>query len=303
MIKATRIHSEGNFSFSKSLKSKLLVLFKKLVRLFTGYGLIKFYPIRVLYTFINSFLVPKYLMVGEHKVYIDPQDSLNLSLNENHESYEKEIIKKTVKKGDVVLDIGANIGDNTLIIAKLIGPKGKVYAFEPDPEIFSLLKKNISVNGYDNIIAIQKAVSNKNGKLKLFLSENNRSDHRIYDSHDNRESIEVGTVKLDSFFRSKISVNVIIMDIQGAEILALRGMRNLIKRSKRLKLITEFWPIGIRRCGDVPENFLRLIRSYKFSIFNIDEKNMKTRKVADKKLVKMYPEKKETYTNLLCIKG
>jgi len=296
MIKATRIHSEGNFSFSKSLKSKLLVLFKKLVRLFTGYGLIKFYPIRVLYTFINSFLVPKYLMVGEHKVYIDPQDSLNLSLNENHESYEKEIIKKTVKKGDVVLDIGANIGDNTLIIAKLIGPKGKVYAFEPDPEIFSLLKKNISVNGYDNIIAIQKAVSNKNGKLKLFLSENNRSDHRIYDSHDNRESIEVGTVKLDSFFRSKISVNVIIMDIQGAEYLAFIGMEKLVKRNKGLVIIYELSPTLLKMSGFSPKKFIEKLVDCGLAIKIINEKKKLIESISAQEILEMCKNNK--YINL-----
>ncbi len=55
-----------------------------------------------------------------------------------------------------------------LIFAKLVGENGKVYTFEPDPTNFALLKKNVEINGYENVVLVQKAVSNKNGKLKLF---------------------------------------------------------------------------------------------------------------------------------------
>ena len=79
------------------------------------------------------------------------------------------MIKQEVKEGNNVIDIGANIGYFTLLFAKLVGPNGKVFAFEPDPTNFSILKKNIEENNYDNVILSQKAISDKTETTKLFL--------------------------------------------------------------------------------------------------------------------------------------
>ena len=67
------------------------------------------------------------------------------------------LVKRIVRNGDIVVDIGAHIGYYTLIFARLVGPKGKVFAFEPEPNNFNLLIKNIKINGYKNIIPVQKA--------------------------------------------------------------------------------------------------------------------------------------------------
>jgi len=105
----------------------------------------------------------------------------------SHEDYEFSLMDNILQEGMTAIDIGANIGYYTLHIAKCVGPQGKVYAFEPDPENHRLLVKNIEANHYRNIIAIQKAVSKENGKTDLFFCEEHRGDHRIYDSHDGRK--------------------------------------------------------------------------------------------------------------------
>jgi FkbM family methyltransferase len=205
--------------------------------------------------------------------------------------------------GNVVLDIGANIGDDTLVIARIIGSKGKVYAFEPDPENFKLLKKNVKANGYTNVVTVGKAVSNKNGKVKLFLSENNKADHRIYESDNSRKYVEVDTISLDKYFgHLSRKINVIKIDIQGAEMMAFEGMVKLFKDNKYPKLLTEFWPIGLKRCGSSSILFLKLIRGMKYVIYYVDEKNSKVVKVSDRYLLNKFTERNEKFANLLCVR-
>jgi len=80
------------------------------------------------------------------------------------------------------------------------------------------LKKNVEINGYKNVELVQRAVSNKTGKIKLYLCEDNTGDHRIYDLHDERKSIEIEAIRLDDYFKNyNGAVDFIKMDIQGAE--------------------------------------------------------------------------------------
>lgn len=285
------------------MKNLLLQIYKKLVKAFTGYGLIKIYPIRIMYSFINSVLLPKYVMVDGHKMYIDREDSLNISTGENYKPLENKVISDEIHAGDTVLDIGANIGDDTLTLAKIVGPKGKIYAFEPDPENFRLLKKNVRVNKYTNVVLVESAVSNRNGKLKLYLSENNKADHRIYSSNDNRKFVEIKSVALDSYFKNKkTKINVVKIDVQGSEMMAFEGMVKLLKNNRYPKILTEFWPIGLKRCGSNSLVFLKYIRNLKYVIYYLDEKRNIVKKVTDKYLLNNFTENNEKFANLLCIK-
>jgi FkbM family methyltransferase len=118
-----------------------------------------------------------------------------------YEENETEMFEKIIKAGDTVLDISANIGYYTLIFAKLVGKNGRVFAFEPEPTNFALLKRNVRMNSYNNVVLEQKAVSNKTGKVKLYISEN-PGLHRIYNSYDGRKFIEVEAICLDDYFKN-----------------------------------------------------------------------------------------------------
>ena len=85
------------------------------------------------------------------KMFLHPNDGLRLSIRGIYDKYGTIIIKRNVKKNDVVIDLGAHIGYYTLMMAKLVGESGKVFAFEPEPRNLVLLKKNIKVNCYNNI--------------------------------------------------------------------------------------------------------------------------------------------------------
>lgn len=211
----------------------ILSIFRKGVKVLSGHGIGKFYPVKVVFHFLSSRLKDTngIAEVQGHKMFLDSKDTLALSLWGVYEPLETELVKKEVKKGDVVLDIGANIGYYTLIAAKLVGENGKVFAFEPDPTNFAILKKNVELNGYKNVVLVQKAASNKTGKLKLYLSEDNSADHKIYDSHEGRQSTEIEATRLDDYFKNyNGEINLIKMDIEGAEGGAIQGMSSLLQK-------------------------------------------------------------------------
>jgi len=135
-------------------------------------------------------------------MFIETADGLDFLIKPTHEQFETEVFKKEIEKGDTVLDLGSHIGYYTLIAAELVGEKGKVFAFEPKPTNFVLLKKNIKINNYQNVIPVQKAVSNKNGKGRLYLKEK-KTQNRIYDSQENDPFIEIETVRLEDYIKER----------------------------------------------------------------------------------------------------
>ena len=284
------------------MRKIMLSIYKKAVKILSGHGIGNFYPIKVIHSFVISYLKSNFAEVQGHKMFLDSKDSLCLSINGVYEPFETELVKKEIKKGDVVLDLGANIGYYTLIFAKLVGKRGKVFAFEPDPTNFSLLKKNVEMNGYKNVELVQKAVSNKTGKIKLYLCEDNKGDHRIYNSHDGRQSIEIEAIRLDDYFKNyNGAVDFIKMDIQGAEGGAIQGMFNLLKKNN-VKIITEFWSIGLKRFGIDSEECLKLLIEFGFKLYEVNEQEKKIKPVNVPKLLEVYTPEKENFTNLLCLK-
>jgi len=262
---------------------------------------------------VNSAITPmmketdssKCLEIQGHKMLLDEGDSLNLSVNGIYERLETGLVQKEVKQGDIIVDIGANIGYYTLMFAKLVGQSGRVYAFEPDPTNFEILKKNVELNGYENVVLVKKAVSDKNGTTKLYLSEN-KADHRIFFSNDEseRKSIDIETVRLDDFFSQmgarRARISFIKMDIQGAELSALNGMKDLVSLNKP-KIVTEFSPIQHKRFGYDYRHYLNLIYSLGYAIFEVNERNGTIKKTDSAALLKEYTPEKFNYTNLFCV--
>ena len=200
-----------------------------------------------------------------------------------HEKETTELFKQTVKEGNTVIDLGANIGYFTLLAAKLVGERGKVFAFEPEPKNYSYLVKNIELNNYHNVVALKKAVSDKNGKTKLYICDYDSGHHTINQAGGLEaysrgreikiEEIDIETIRLDDFLKGKEElIDVIKMDVEGAEVLALTGMDNMIRVNKNLKMFIEFFPLLIEKMGGSPEEFIRrLLEDYNFSIYVIPD--------------------------------
>src|SRR5581483_11547466 len=285
------------------MRNPLFSLLQKIYYAVGGHGLGRIEPLRKAYDFFFDLLRPKSVLVLGHRMWLDEKDTLELATHSVYEPMETALFLKEIAEGQTVLDIGANIGYYTLLAARQVGPKGKVYAFEPDLENFKLLLRNVAVNRYINVVPLQKAVSNKKGTVRLYLNPANRGDHRVYDSKDGRRSMEVDTVALDQLFKTLDSkIHFIKMDIQGAEALALEGMKGLIRKNKGLKLVTEFSPGSLKLAGTNPAKYLKSLENLGFHFSEISEKDKSLKPVKSAQLLKRPWGGSEDYTNLYCVK-
>jgi len=261
-------------------KMDSLSIYKSIRKSLQGYGLGNFYPIRIFNTYLMKRLKQDRCEVHGHTMFLDKNDAQSLSVEENYEPVETNYAIQNIKKGDIVLDLGAFIGYYTLVFARIVGPEGKVYAFEPNPENFAILKRNVEYNGYKNVVLINKAVSNKNGKLQFFLSKLNEGAGSLkvmYDkelgSENETKTIEIESVKLDDYFKTG-KINFIKMDIEGAEYLALLGMQNMIRRSPNIKMMVEYQPLTLSASGVQPHKLISLIDELGFKIHNSQDKDI-----------------------------
>lgn len=145
----------------------------------------------------------------------------------------------TPKEGDIVIDVGANIGKYSIHTGKLVGKTGKVFAFEPSKRPFELLCKSVKENELeDTVMPIHYAVSDKEGKCKLYQSKNVPITSLIFKLSDNYTEVE--TTTLDAFItKQKIEkIDWIKIDVEGAEYEVLSGAINTLKNNN-IKLIFE----------------------------------------------------------------
>lgn len=190
-----------------------------------------------------------------------------------YEPFETQLFRDTVKKGMVVVDIGANIGFFTVIAAQRVGASGSVFVFEPEPANFGFLKKTCELNRFTHVTLDQRAVSDTRGKSALYITPENTGAYSLVDNRKTGSSIPIETETLDTILTSHniSSVDIIKMDIEGAELNALQGMETIIKASPNVIMFTEFFPQAIRRFGKDPLNFLMLLKKFGFSLSHIDE--------------------------------
>lgn len=150
-----------------------------------------------------------------------------------------DLVRERVRDGMCVADIGANVGVYTLELARCTGPRGAVWAFEPDPGNAAVLEQNVSRNKYSSVQVVRAAVADNDGHATLYRDEAHHGDHGIFASTERRDSIEVAKTCLDSFFRERRSPRFIKLDVQGAEGLVVRGMRGLLEPGNPLMLLFE----------------------------------------------------------------
>ena len=248
------------------------------------------------------------------RMFINPNDTViskELIGHKVWEPLETKIIQENIKAGMTCIDIGAHIGYYTLLMSKLVGDRGKVYAFEPDPTNYKLLRQNIDANGIQNVVAEQKAVWKKKDKIKLYLSPDNTGDHRIYQANvqphpTNRQEVEVEAIRLDTYFAKIDSkINFIKMDIQGAECQALTGARRILSDNKDLKITTEYWTEGLEGAGTSAKEFIELLEWYKFKIYVLNKIKNKVEEKGKEEIINLFPPQKhkiERHADLFCVK-
>jgi len=218
--------------------------------------------------------------------------------------------KKHVHTGMNVLDAGAHVGYFSLLFSELVGPEGKVFAFEPHPETYHLLVKNIGFKKYRNIIPVENALSDENEEIEFF-EVNFTGAHSVYDvskylfetdpeRYRFKKKLTVDAVTLDDFLakRGNPEIDFIKIDIEGAEPRALAGMKKTIERSKNLKIIVEFNAATLQAGGVTPAEFMDQMQEMGFEIKEILDSEGRLETIDQ---LRNSPAD-NNYANLLCIK-
>ena len=240
------------------------------------------------------------ISVNGYKMLLDEYDDMQISLRP-YEPIETEIVKTHVEKNNIVVDIGANIGYYTLLMAL---NQAKVFSYEPEPKNFKLLQKNVNLNNFSsNVKLYNKAVSNYNGFSKLFLVEGAPGMHTLSNNRFDSNSIDVNLInrrlgttpflefinKVEQKIRKPIVIaaamqdmsnvaNIVVevtklnldkidfakIDVEGHELHVLEGMKIL-----PTKILIEFNPLYLQASGKNYNDFFHFIE--KFTIKQISK--------------------------------
>ncbi len=222
------------------------------------------------------------------------------------EPCETNLFCQLIQSGDTVLDIGANIGYYTSIASRLVGPGGKVYAFEPESRNFEILEWNVENSDIRNTVCINQAVANYVGETTLYLSPENLGHHSFLDSINFNETQAVTVSSTEEYFlENSGKIDLIKIDVEGAEQAVLDGMQETLRRNRvHIKLIMEFWPIGLNEApGGLPRALETLRGSFeKFML--IRENEMSISEVAFDDIVEIGKQgiigNPDLLVNLLC---
>ncbi|MBY7738396.1 FkbM family methyltransferase [Paenibacillus polymyxa] len=189
--------------------------------------------------------------IGEGKMLISPIWGGRLIVPSNDLSLAPDLIidgvlespltrffAKNVKKGDCVIDVGANIGYFSVLLGHLVGSQGKVYSFEANKYMYEYLLDNLSINYlHDRCETFNLAVYSEDTHIPFYVSKKYMGNSSIhppsseYKKHykENIEKIEIATIVLDEFFQSQKKIDYLKIDIEGGEYNAFLGMDNLMK--------------------------------------------------------------------------
>ncbi len=195
-----------------------------------------------------------------------------------------DLLSKRLKPGDVFFDIGAYIdGWHSLVAAKIVGNKGRVYSFEPHPTFYKRLLENIKLNKLKNIEAEMLAISNNNG-WKTFYSQYNISS--FYQNHVTKnaglktaetKSLRVRTTSLDSYvIRKKIKkISLIKIDVECAEMEVLQGAKKILAKHSP-NLLVEVIDSYLRTAGHTEKELIDYLKGFGYRPFVFESGHLRS---------------------------
>ncbi|HTZ87178.1 MAG TPA: FkbM family methyltransferase [Solirubrobacteraceae bacterium] len=157
----------------------------------------------------------------------------------------QEALAALIEPGQTVYDVGANIGFFTMLCSRLVGPQGRVYAFEPIPQNLATLRHNVALNDLANVTIVEQALSSSTGTAEMFISpwsafhSLNVEGASKQDNHGPEAGqITVQTVTLDEFLKGEgvRAPDLLKIDVEGAELIVLEGAGETLRSRKPLLL-------------------------------------------------------------------
>lgn len=233
-------------------------------------------------------------------LYVDAWDSLGLLRPGS--VYEEPLVRffsDFVRPREAFFDVGANIGYFTLLAAKLVGPSGRVFAFEPNLEAADLLERSARANGYFSVEVVRKAVGREScPRASFFLSDATSSFHNRHGG----TPADVEVVSLDEYMaQSGVEPDWLKIDAEGSEADILAGMRGYLSRRADVRLVLEFAPRLLRLAGADPKRFLASLRERGFVVYSVGARFERCNLDAAESIEKY--AKAADSVNLFCARG
>jgi FkbM family methyltransferase len=215
---------------------------------------------------------------------------------ERREGYLAELVASLTPAGGVAVDAGAHIGYLTLQLARAVGPRGRVIAFEPDPGSRRALARNLRRNGMSERVVVRSAaLADRPGTALLHVSGGGETSS-LADPGTARETLDVELTTLDEALQG-LEVDVVKLDIEGGEPAAIAGMETLLARTARpLTLFVECNPTALAAAGSSADELRGRIADAGFRILQIDEERRRL-------VAPAIPTDDGAYVNLLCVRG
>jgi FkbM family methyltransferase len=184
------------------------------------------------------------------------------------------LLSRLIGEGQTFVDVGAHWGYFSLLAARIVGPRGRVVAIEADPRIFDILERSVALNGFGTLSPVHVAASDKEGELVLqgfSESDENWGISSVAGKAEGR-AFSVRAQPLDQILdRLGVgSVDLLKMDIEGAEGLALQGARSGLTSGRYRRILLELHPDQLRSLGSSAEEVLRFLRSFGYRAWAVD---------------------------------
>jgi FkbM family methyltransferase len=182
------------------------------------------------------------------------------------------LLQRFLRPGDVFVDVGANLGLHSLAGARAMGGKGRVIAFEPFPPTVQLLERTVYLNGYSGLIEIMPAAVSKEGGTQSLHLGRTSGHHSLYPLAETlaQPPVEVSVVTLDELLGPTTEIDLIKIDVEGAELDVLDGARQLLQNNPGIALIVELGLSHLDRIGIGLSAWLDTFTSVGFSRWAID---------------------------------
>ena len=182
-----------------------------------------------------------------------------------------------VKKGDKIIDVGANIGTITLTCATKTGENGKVYSIEPNPVIFSYLESNIKLNNMKNVKTFNNAIGNKRGTVDFSIIRSDGQSKIIENEFKNDPVVQQGKIirvpvlSIDQLDIQEPEFSLLKIDVEGYEKFVILGANKIIKKINCIYF--EVIAKNYKKYGYTPKEIFDLLIKEGFKLFIISEKN------------------------------
>jgi FkbM family methyltransferase len=164
------------------------------------------------------------------------------------ETQTAHLFTEAIKPGAVVLDVGAYLGYYTIVASRRTGESGRVFAVEPDPDSFAFLRYNVTQNGCRNVVLTQSALSSGSGSASLYRNPSDPSRASLFAREGSEGMARVACITAHDLLGAQ-RVDVVKIDVEGAEPLVLAGMAGVLEHSPAPVLFMELNPTALQEAG------------------------------------------------------